>query len=78
MAKALDEQRRADAAFDALCFEDRFGFLAERGGKRMTARLRLAALRQAACVKNFDGRSPTRHRPGNVGPLRELRIARSE
>ena len=54
MAKALDEQRRADAAFDAVCFEDRLGFLAERDGKRMTARPRFAALREAACTIEFN------------------------
>lgn len=63
MAKALDEQRRAVATFDALCFEDRLGLLvdceaAERDGKRMTARLKFAALRQAACVEDLDLRAP--------------------
>ena len=58
MAKALDEQRRAGATFEALCFEDRLGLLvdreaAERDGKRMTARLKFAALRQAACVEDL-------------------------
>ena len=59
MAKALDEQRRADATFDALCFEDRLGLLvdreaAERDSKRLTGRLKFAALRQAACVQDLD------------------------
>jgi DNA replication protein DnaC len=63
MAKALDEQRRADAAFEALCFEDRLGLLvdreaAERDAKRLTARLKFAALRQAACVEDLDLRTP--------------------
>lgn len=63
MAKALDEQRRADATFEPLCFEDRLGLLvereaAERDGKRMSARLKLAALRQAACVEDLDLRAP--------------------
>lgn len=63
MAKALDEQRRADATFEALGFEDRLGLLvdreaAERDGKRMTARLKFAALRQAACVEDLDLRTP--------------------
>lgn len=63
MAKALDEQRRADATFEALCFEDRLGLLvdreaAERDAKRLTARLKFAALRQAACVEDIDLRTP--------------------
>ena len=63
MAKALDEQRRADATFEPLGFEDRLGLLvdreaAERGAKRLTARLKFAALRQAACVEDLDLRSP--------------------
>ena len=63
MAKALDEQRRADATFEPLCFEDRLGLLvdreaAERDGKRLTARLKFAALRQAACVEDLDLRAP--------------------
>jgi hypothetical protein len=62
MAKALDEQRRADATFEPLGFEDRLGLLvdreaAERDGKRMTARLKFAALRQAACVEDLDLRT---------------------
>ncbi len=63
MAKALDEQRRADATFEPLGFEDRLGLLvdreaAERDGKRLTARLKFAALRQAACVEDLDLRAP--------------------
>ena len=63
MAKALDEQRRADATFEPLGFEDRLGLLvdreaAERDGKRLTARLKFAALRQAACVEDLDLRTP--------------------
>jgi DNA replication protein DnaC len=63
MAKALDEQRRVDATFEALCFEDRLGLLvdreaAERDAKRLTARLKFAALRQAACVEDIDLRTP--------------------
>ena len=62
MAKALDEQRRADATFEPLGFEDRLGLLvdreaAERDGKRLTARLKFAALRQAACVEDLDLRA---------------------
>jgi len=56
MARALDEQCRADATFHALCFEDRLGLLvdreaAERNTKRLTAQLKFAALRHAACVE---------------------------
>jgi len=63
MAKALDEQRRADATFEPLGFEDRLGLLvdreaAERDGRRLTARLKFAALRQAACVEDLDLRAP--------------------
>lgn len=63
MAKALDEQRHADATFEVLCFEDRLGLLvdreaAERDAKRLTARLKFAALRQAACAEDLDLRTP--------------------
>jgi hypothetical protein len=65
MAKALDEQRRADTTFEPLGFEDRLGLLvdreaAERDAKRLTTRLKFAALRQAACVEDLDLRSPHR------------------
>ncbi len=63
MAKALDEQRRADTTFEPLGFEDRLGLMvdreaAERDAKRLTSRLKFAALRQAACVEDLDLRSP--------------------
>ncbi|MFD1913943.1 IS21-like element helper ATPase IstB [Halodurantibacterium flavum] len=63
MAKALDEQRHAPATFDNLGFEERLGLLvdrevAERDAKRLTARLKFAALRQAACVEDLDLRTP--------------------
>lgn len=63
MAQALDEQRRAGPTFDALSFEDRLGLLvdregAERDAKRLTARLKFAALRQAASVEDLDLRTP--------------------
>lgn len=63
MAKALDEQRRTGPTFEALCFEDRLGLLvdreaAERDTKRLAARLKFAALRQAASVEDLDLRTP--------------------
>lgn len=63
MAKALDEQRRADTTFELLGFEGRLGLMvdreaAERDAKRLTARLKFAALRQAACVEDLDLRTP--------------------
>ena len=63
MARALDEQRRAGPTFEALGFEDRLGLLvdreaAERDTKRLTARLKFAALRQAASVEDLDLRTP--------------------
>jgi DNA replication protein DnaC len=63
MAKALDAQRQVPATFDTLNFEDRLGLLvdheaAERDTKRLTARLKFAALRQAACVEDLDLRTP--------------------
>jgi DNA replication protein DnaC len=63
MAKALDEQRRADTTFEPLGFEDRLGLLvdreaAERDARRLVARLKFAALRQAACVEDLDLRTP--------------------
>lgn len=62
MAKALEEQRRSPE-FDALSFEERVGLLvdreaAERDTKRLTARLKFAALRQSACVEDVDWRTP--------------------
>jgi len=63
MARALDEQRRAGPTFEALGFEDRLGLLvdreaAERDTKRLTARLKFAALRQTASVEDLDLRTP--------------------
>ena len=62
MAKALQEQRRSPD-LDALSFEERVGLLvdreaAERDTKRLTTRLKFAALRQSACVEDLDWRSP--------------------
>ena len=62
MAKALEEQRRSPD-LDALSFEERVGLLvdreaAERDTKRLTTRLKLAALRQSACVEDIDLRTP--------------------
>ena len=62
MAKALDEQRRSPD-LDALSFEERLGLLvdretAERDTKRLTARLKFAALRQNACIEDIDWRTP--------------------
>ncbi len=61
MAKALEEQRRSPD-LDALSFEERLGLLvdreaAERDSKRLTARLKFAALRQNACVEDVDWRT---------------------
>ncbi len=62
MAKAFEEQRSSpDLA--ALSFEERVGVMAdreaaERDTKRMTARLKFAALRQDACVEDIDLRTP--------------------
>ena len=63
MARALDEQRRAGPTFESLGFEDRLGLLvdreaAERDTKRLTARLKFAALRQTASVEDLDLRTP--------------------
>jgi DNA replication protein DnaC len=62
MAKALEEQRRSPD-LDALSFEERVGLLvdreaAERDTKRLTTRLKFAALRQSACVEDLDWRTP--------------------
>ena len=62
MARAFDEQR-ASPDLAALTFEERVGILvdreaAERDTKRMTARLKVAALRQDACVEDIDVRTP--------------------
>ena len=62
MAKAFEEQRRSPD-LDALSFEERIGLLvdreaAERDTRRLTARLKFAALRQNACVEDVDWRTP--------------------
>ena len=62
MAKALEEQRRSPD-LDVLSFEERVGLLvdreaAERDTKRLTTRLKFAALRQSACVEDVDLRTP--------------------
>ena len=67
MAKAFEEQRRSPD-LDALPFEERIGLLvdreaAERDTKRLTTRLKFAALRQSACVEDLDWRTPRRLDP---------------
>ena len=62
MAKAFEEQRQSPD-LDALSFEERIGLLvdreaAERDTKRLTTRLKFAALRQNACVEDVDLRTP--------------------
>jgi len=62
MAKAFEEQRRSPD-LNALSFEERVGLLvdreaAERDTKRLTTRLKFAALRQSACVEDVDLRTP--------------------
>lgn len=62
MAKAFEEQRRSPD-LDVLPFEERIGLLvdreaAERDTKRLTTRLKFAALRQNACVEDVDLRTP--------------------
>lgn len=62
MAKAFEEQRRSPD-LEALPFEDRIGLpvdreAAERDIRRLTTRLKLAALRQNACVEDVDLRTP--------------------
>ena len=62
MAKAFDDQQRQpDVA--ALAFEERLGLMidrevTERDNKRLVARLKFAALRQAAVVEDIDLRTP--------------------
>ncbi|MCK1470708.1 ATP-binding protein, partial [Bradyrhizobium sp. CW10] len=62
MTKAFEEQRRLPD-LEAMPFEDRIGLLidreaAERDTTRLTMRLKIAALRQNACVEDVDLRSP--------------------
>lgn len=61
MAKAFEEQRRSPD-LEALPFEDRIGLLVDREAaephtRRLTTRLKLAALRQNACVEDVDLRT---------------------
>ena len=62
MAKAFEEQRRSPD-LTALSFEERVGIMAdreaaERDTKRMSARLKFAALRQDAAPEDIDLRTP--------------------
>jgi DNA replication protein DnaC len=62
MAAAFEEQR-ASPDLGALSFEERIGIMVdreacERDTKRLTARLKFAALRQSACVEDIDLRTP--------------------
>ena len=62
MAKGFEEQR-TDPNLNGLTFEERLGILvdreaAERDTKRLSTRLRFAALRHAACVEDIDLKSP--------------------
>ena len=81
MAKAFEEQRAApDLA--ALSFEERVGIMAdreaaERDTKRMTARLKFAALRQDACRRGYRPAHAPRSRPRPPGQARRRRLDRS-
>ena len=62
MAKAFEEQRLSPD-LSALSFEERVAIMvdreaADRDHKRLMARLKFAALRQAACVEDIDMRTP--------------------
>jgi DNA replication protein DnaC len=62
MARALDEQRQIEACA-AMTFEERLGLLvdreaADRDSRRLTTRLKFAALRQSACIEDLDLRAP--------------------
>ncbi|WP_246740823.1 IS21-like element helper ATPase IstB [Mesorhizobium sp. NZP2298] len=62
MAKAFEEQRRSPD-LGALSFEERIELLVDREAaardtKRLTTRLKFAALRQSACVEDVDLRTP--------------------
>ena len=62
MARALAQQSES-AEIAALSFEERLGLLLDqestyRDSKRLTTRLRLAALRQNACLEDIDYRAP--------------------
>jgi DNA replication protein DnaC len=63
MAKAFQEQRLSPDMVGVLSFEERVGLMADREAadretKRLSARLKFAALRQAACVEDIDLRTP--------------------
>ena len=82
MARALDEQRRAGPTFEALGFKDRLGLLvdreaAERDTKRLTARLKFAALRQTASVEDLDLARTAWPRPRRHGASDRSRMDRS-
>jgi hypothetical protein len=58
MAKAMEDQRR-QPGIAALAFEERLAMMIDReaiegGNKRLTARLKLACLRQSAIVEDVD------------------------
>ncbi len=62
MAKAFSEQTEKKE-YSKLCFEERLGFLIdrekmERDNKRLVTRLRMAKLKQTACMEDIDYQHP--------------------
>src|SRR3954452_19158459 len=57
MAKALEEQLGLPDC-DRLSFDERLAMLVERDNAALAQRLRLAKLRQAACLEDVDYRTP--------------------
>src|SRR5438105_10004212 len=67
MAKALEEQQGLPDC-DRLSFDERLAMLVdreavERDNAALAQRLRLAKLRQAACLEDVDYRTPSRPQP---------------
>src|ERR1700681_1449719 len=81
MAKALEEQRRSPD-LDALSFEERVGLLvdreaAERDTKRLTTRLKFAALRQSMRGRRRFAHT-TRYRSRRLRQARRRRLDRPQ
>lgn len=77
MAHALQRQGESAEAH-ALTFEERLGLLLDceatyRDDKRLTSRLRLAALRQNACLEDIDYRAPRGLDKSTIAKLAEGR-----
>ena len=81
MAEKAFEEQRQSPDLNSLSFEERIGLIvdreaAERDTKRLTTRLKFAALRQSACVEVLGFQRQPRHRPRRLRQARRRRLGR--